>query len=284
MAGILNSQPMGFYSPRVLLNEARRKGVRVLPPDLHLSGEGFRVEEDGRALRPGLSYCRGLSRGAISEIVSERKERPFASAADLYRRTSVERDALENLIRAGFLDRLRRRHPRRDRAAILGETGGLPRKRRRGSQPELPLPHPASWWESREGRGPTVAALPPPVTDLEHWESRVLGLDLRRHPLSAHGAALAALGAVPGRELRELPHGTRARAAGVLESLQAPPTRSGALVHFLLTEDESGLLQSTVFEKLYRESGGLLYQAGAFLLDGKVEQEPRRGFSFVVGA
>ena len=283
-AGILNSQPMGFYSPRLILNEARRKGIRVLPPDLHRSDNGFVVERDGRAVRPGLSYCRGLSEKAISSILSEREERPFAGVADLYRRTPIERGALENLIRAGFLDRL---ETRGDRAALLGQTRGLPSKRRKGSHPELPLPHPASWWESRERRGPGttagVASLPPPTSDLERWEARVLGLDLRRHPLSAHRDALGALGVIPGRDLRGMAHGTCARAAGVLETLQAPPTRSGALVHFLLTEDASGLLQSTIFERLFRESGHILYETGAYLLDGRVEQDPRRGFSFVVG-
>jgi len=72
------------------------------------------------------------------------------------------------------------------------------------------------------------------------------------------------------------------KAAGVLESLQAPPTRSGALVHFLLTEDESGLLQSTMFENVFRESGHVLYETGAYLLRGRVEQDVQRGFSFVV--
>lgn len=72
-------------------------------------------------------------------------------------------------------------------------------------------------------------------------------------------------------------------AAGVPECLQAPPTRSGALVHFLLTEDESGLLQSTVFEGCYRRSGHVLYETDAYLLDGRVEQDERRGFSFLVG-
>ncbi len=153
----------------------------------------------------------------------------------------------------------------------------------------MPLPatgggtHPASWWESREGRGAgTLVSLPAPLTVLEQEESRVLGLDLRRHPLAAHRGALAALGVVPGRELRRLPHGTRARAAGVLECLQAPPTRSGALVHFLLTEDESGLLQSTIFERCYRRHGHVLYRTGAYLLEGRVEQGERRGFSFLV--
>jgi len=53
-------------------------------------------------------------------------------------------------------------------------------------------------------------------------------------------------------------------------------------VHFLLTEDESGLLQSTVFERCYRRFGHALYESNAYLLDGRVEQDERRGFSFVV--
>jgi error-prone DNA polymerase len=66
---LLNAQPMGFYSPRVLLNEARRRGLKVLPPDLHASEDGFSVEEGGKALRVGLRYCRGLSRAAIDSIL-----------------------------------------------------------------------------------------------------------------------------------------------------------------------------------------------------------------------
>jgi error-prone DNA polymerase len=104
--GLLNSQPMGFYSPRVLLNEARRIGIEVLPPDIHLSGRGFTVRADGGALRVGLGYCKGLSEASVSSVVSERGKRPFSSVADLYRRTTVERDSLRNLIEAGFLDDL----------------------------------------------------------------------------------------------------------------------------------------------------------------------------------
>lgn len=101
--GLLNSQPMGFYSPRVLLNEASRIGLAVLPPDVNLSEDGFSVEEGGTALRVGLRYCRGLSKNAIKGIVSERMERPFSTVGDLYRRTTVERDALGNLVKGGYL-------------------------------------------------------------------------------------------------------------------------------------------------------------------------------------
>ena len=79
-----------------------------------------------------------------------------------------------------------------------------------------------------------------------------------------------------------LPHGMPARAAGLLESLQRPPTKSGRPVYFLLVEDEWGLLQATIFRPVYERYGELLHHEGAFLLEGVVEQDTDRGFSFLV--
>jgi error-prone DNA polymerase len=278
---LLNSQPMGFYSPRTLLNEARREGIEVLPPDIHLSGEGFSVEEDGCALRVGLKYTKGLSKGALSSILSERKKQPFVSVADLYQRTAVERDALENLIRAGFLDHLA---PGAGRNELLAAAGTLPKKRSRARrrQAELPLPHPASWWETREGLAGRAGYLPLTVEGRERMEWEALSLHVSRHPLLSYREPLKRLGVTPSQEILDLPHGTRARAAGLLEELQRPPTRSGRPVYFLLIEDEAGLLQATIFEGVYKRCGRVLHQRGAFLLEGKVEQDWRRGFSFLV--
>jgi error-prone DNA polymerase len=280
-AGLLNSQPMGFYSPRVLLNEARRAGVAVLPPDVHLSADSFAVEEDGSregALRVGLRYCKGISRGAIDSILRERGRRPFASVADLYQRTAADSDHVAALIKGGFLD------PLGDREILAHEAGRLPKKPREGSraQPELPLPHPASWWEAREAA--SVGTLPGKIlpTRREREERTVLGLDLARHPLRPHRDALAALDVTRSSEVLALPHRTRARAAGVLECLQCPPTKSGRPVWFLLIEDEGGLLQATIFREPYRRYGHLLHSSGAFLLEGTVEQDRRRGPSFLV--
>ncbi len=278
-AGVLNSQPMGFYSPRTVLNEARRIGLRILPPDIGLSNDGFTVEEDGTALRVGLSYCKGLSRKAIEGILSGRRKRPFASAADLYRRTPVARDALENLAKGGFLDALAGGPS--GRARLLSEVRGLPKKRRRHEvQPEMPLEHPAvGWEEQQEG---LAAHLPLAETAREHMEWEALGLNVLRHPLSPYRGALRDLGVVPSVEITGLPHGTRARAAGLSECLQCPPTRSGRPVWFLVIEDERGLLQATIFERVYERYGWLLHHRGALLLDGKVERDPRRGSSFLV--
>lgn len=281
----LNSMPMGFYSPRVLLNEARRIGLSVLPPDIHLSGEGCTVEEDGTAIRVGLCYCKGLSRRAIQQICAEREERPFSSVSDLYRRASVGRDALEHLIRAGFLDSivsgcdgLGRGSGRKE---LLCQTKGLPRKRSNGSQKELPAEHPAGQWDSRRADG-NVASLPLPASEEGRMQRTILSLDVGGHPLWAYRRALCDLGVTPARRIRELPTGTRARAAGIVECLQRPPTKSGARVYFVIVEDESGLLQATAFRDTYERYGHHLHRAGALLMEGVVEQDERRGFSFVV--
>jgi error-prone DNA polymerase len=276
--GILNSQPMGFYSPKIVLNEARRIGLRVLPPDIRLSEEGISVEENGEALRIGLKYCKGLSLVAISSILAERDKRPFASVSDLYQRTPVERDSLKSLIKAGFLDALAGRNANRLR--LLEETEALPKKRRRRQQPEIPLPHPASWWLAREGN--RADYLPLAVGQQEAMEWEALSLNVSRHPLAPHRQALTAMKISTSKAIKHLPGATHARAAGLLECLQCPPTKSGRPVWFLLVEDEFGLLQATVFENIYERYGWLLHHRGAFLLDGTVEQNPDKGFSFVV--
>jgi error-prone DNA polymerase len=275
---LLNSQPMGFYSPRVLLNEARRTGIGILPPDVHLSGKDFTLEEGGEALRVGLSYCKGLSGKAISSVISERKKMPFSSMADLYGRTRVERDSLENLIKGGFLDVLA--ESRGVRTRLLGDIDALPKKRPRERQPEIPLPHPASWWSTRERRD--VEHLPLTKSRRERIEWEVLALNVFRHPLSPYRPALEDLGVASSEDVKGLPHGTRARAAGLLECLQCPPTKSGRPVWFLLVEDERGLLQATIFRGVYERYGDLLHHKGAFFLEGRAENTPEKGFSFLV--
>ncbi len=78
--GLLNNQPMGFYSPRVVLNDARRWGLEVLPVDVNRSGEWFEVEDDGRALRVGLAYVKEMSGAARRAIVEGARARERAAA------------------------------------------------------------------------------------------------------------------------------------------------------------------------------------------------------------
>ena len=99
--GILNNQPMGFYSPRVVLNDARRFGLRVLPLDVNRSGEWFDVEDDGRALRVGLAYVKEMSAAARRAIVRERGDGSASGGAASGEGGSAGRSATSG---AGFAD------------------------------------------------------------------------------------------------------------------------------------------------------------------------------------
>ena len=112
------------------------------------------------------------------------------------------------------------------------------------------------------------------------WE--VLALNVFRHPLQPYRTALEGLGVTPSEGIEGLPHGTRARVAGLLECLQSSPTKSGRPVWFLLIEDERGFLQATIFRGVYKRYGDLLHHRGAFLLEGRVENSTEKGFSFLV--
>ena len=129
LAAVLNSQPMGFYSPRAILNEARRIGS-ILPADVHLSGEGFtaRIAKLARPSGVGLKYARGLSRKAPLHPRGEEQgslllhARPVQEDRGRARRFREPRQG-------GFLDAL---SPTRDAggAALLAEVSILPKKPR----------------------------------------------------------------------------------------------------------------------------------------------------------
>ncbi len=107
--GLMDNQPMGFYSPRVVLNDARRWGLEVLPVDVNASLVDFAVERDGRALRVGLAYVKEMSHAAGAAIVAERApERggPYRSLPDFCRRTRVSVEIVINLVRVGAFDGL----------------------------------------------------------------------------------------------------------------------------------------------------------------------------------
>jgi error-prone DNA polymerase len=290
-ASLLNSQPMGFYSPRVLLNEARRVGTTILPPDIHLSGEECTVEEDSTAIRVGLSYCKGLSQRSIEAIIEERRARSFWSAADLYHRTPVDSRAFSNLIKGGFLDSLVGPGPSLSggRREALDGVSQLSKKRKGDVQRELTASPTSSvgssledgWWHERPGER-RIASLPFPPGEEERRQRGVLSLDVHEHPLHPYREDMKSLKATPARKVREMRTGSRVRAAGLMECLQSPPTKSGKAVYFLLLEDETGLLQATIFSDVHQRYGYHLYRATSFLLEGIVEQDNKRGFSFVV--
>ncbi|MCL4370661.1 MAG: hypothetical protein M1380_07105, partial [Chloroflexi bacterium] len=117
-AAILNNQPMGFYSPEVVANDAKRHGIRILPVDVNRSRFRCTVERiaishqpsatshqsSPFAIRLGFTYVHGLGEAALERLEEQRKLGPYRSLADFLRRTRLAREAVENLIVVGAMD------------------------------------------------------------------------------------------------------------------------------------------------------------------------------------
>ena len=99
---LLNCQPMGFYSPEVIVNQAKQKGIGVLPVDINLSRARCTVE--GGRIRLGFRYVKAVGEKAWQRIEEGRRQGSYASLDDFYTRTRLDREAVENLIMVGAFD------------------------------------------------------------------------------------------------------------------------------------------------------------------------------------
>ncbi len=278
---ILNNQPMGFYTPRAVLNDARRHGVAVLPPHVNRSRAEHSVEDGGRAIRIGLKDVCGITQRTLDAIAREQKRRPFLDLADFLRRTRVELPEAESLVRVGALDGLgvtdAGRPPTRDemlaalpelkaiiaREGVAGDDVLLvaPGRAKAAECPE----HPSGWSLARR-----VSA-----------ELELLGLSVSCHPLDLARDDLARRGVVRSRDLPGVADGTRVRVAGVRERAQTPPTRSGKRTCFLTLEDAEGLLDVVVFEDVLQQVGDVIVNNRAYLVEGTLQNNPERGLAIV---
>jgi error-prone DNA polymerase len=233
LAALLNSQPMGFYSPSALVQDARRHGVAVLPADIAHSSWDARLEarDGGRAaVRLGMNQVKGMRQEAAWRIETARAAQPFTSMADLARRADLDRHDLQALAAADALRALagQRRQAMWDAVVSAPERGLLrDAEIREASRPQLPM--------LREGQ-----AL---VADYQH-----LGLTLGRHPLALLRGRLATLRFSPSSQLRAMPNRRLARAAGIVTGRQRPGTSRGVI--FVTLEDEDGQVNLIVRPEL----------------------------------
>jgi error-prone DNA polymerase len=225
LVALLNNQPMGFWTPAVLVGEARRRGVTVLPVDIEQSGAVCTVEEG--AIRLGFNYVKGLGEEQVGRILAGR---PFADLSNFDRHVRPGRLAAERLIMAGAFD-----HwgiPRRQLLWELGMMGG-------------------------EGLDLVFEDDPPEFPDLSPGEATlveqsVLSVSAGDHLLAFSRPWLERQGVVRSDRLKEMENGRTVRVAGLLVVHQSPPTAEG--VHFLTIEDEFGLVDVVIHPKLVTQS------------------------------
>jgi error-prone DNA polymerase len=240
-AALLNSQPMGFYAPAQLVQDARRHGVEVRPPDVQLSEWDCTLE--GGAVRLGLRMVGGLAEKEGRRIAAGR---PYHSIHDL----KLNKGDLRCLAAAGALQSLAG-HRRLARWAAAGAARRAPLDvPARERMPALEAP----------GEGEEIVA-----------DYASLGLTLGRHPLALLRKRLDQMRLLKAEELRSKPHGAPARVAGLVTCRQRPDTASGVI--FVTLEDETGCMNIVVWRSLVERQRRELLGARLMGVAGVVERD-----------
>ena len=261
---LLNAQPMGFYSPSQIVQDARRGhggrvAVEVRPVDIARSdwdctlegGHPRRGVDDGAqpAVRLGLRQVAGLQEATARAIVAARAQRPFADVRDLCLRAGLDAKARHALADAGALDALAG-HRNAARWAMAGIEPRRPLLPGSPDEDAIVLPAPAP--------GEQVLA-----------DYRSTGLTLGAHPLSLLRPRLASQRLMDSRSARQRPHGSGVHVAGLVTQRQRPATAKGTI--FVTLEDEHGMVNVIVWPHLAIRRRKALLQARLLAVRGRWE-------------
>jgi error-prone DNA polymerase len=235
VAALLNSQPMGFYAPSQLVQDARRHGVEVRPVDVCASDWDCSLERRGDgagqpAIRLGLRQVSGLAQASAERLMQARRTSGFASVDDLARRAQLDARELQTLAHADALQSLAG-HRRRQLWSAAGQ--GRPEKALLADAPIVERAHEQpDLFEAPEGEAIAL-------------DYQATGLTLRRHPLALLRGKLARRGWKSSEQLAQLKDGASAWACGIVTMRQQPETAKGVI--FVTLEDETGSVNVIVW-------------------------------------
>jgi len=259
-AALINSQPMGFYAPSQIVQDAQRHGVEVRGIDVRTSEWDCTLERRADdspdpALRLGLRLVKGLAQEAAQRLVDARARRQglaFESAQQLAEQADLDRRSMGCLAAAGALAGL---GGHRHRAAW--QVAGL-----EGSLPILP--------EMRIAEGIPLLRAPREGEDIVA-DYAYTGLTLRRHPVAVLRDQLGARGFVDGAQLRAMTNGSSVRTAGLVITRQRPGSAAG--VTFVTLEDEHGSINLIVWRDVAERQRQVLIGSRLMGVAGKLQKE-----------
>jgi error-prone DNA polymerase len=246
MAAVISNEG-GFYPTFAYISEARRMGVKFLPPDVNASDWAYTAA--GKKIHVGFMQLKGLERTWIERVIAERnKSGPFESFDDFWARAKPQLAQARILIKAGCFDSI---------AQELSRPGLLWRAHARVAEKYGDsLPNPPDHSEEQK---------------LEH-EIESFGFPLSRHPLERYRARLQAAACVPARNMG-LHAGQSIAMVGWLVSAKMTQTKKGEPMEFITFEDLSAIYETTFFPDTYRRFYQLLAAGRSYLLRGRVEEE-----------
>lgn len=277
IAGLLTHDP-GMYPRRLLVAEARRLGVPLLPMDVNFSRRDYVVERDefdNYGVRMALVDVKNISEPELKRILHEQ---PFTDLLDFYLRARPSRRTMLHLAQLGALDTIAgiskadAVHSRGDVIAKVREmTARVPKKQPEGqlsfdfdSLVQLPIGNQAP------SKKETVAV-----------ELELTGLDISGHQLDEFAPMLEAMGAIKANELVNLRGNTEVLVAGVRVATQTPPMRTGKRVVFITLDDGTGCSDITFFDEAQQRTSHLLFHDNLLLIAGKTRRTGARGVSIL---
>ena len=254
LAALLNSQPMGFYTPSQLVEDARRHGVVVRPVDVVYSDVDTSLEDlpNTPAVRLGLHMVQGLHTASAQRIMDARQKAPFDNAEELARRARLEQHEMKLLAAAGALATLsgHRRQQVWEAAALH-------------APPEL-LQDAAVDEEFLEL--PTA-----PEGEDVVWDYASVGLTLRSHPMALLRKKLDKYKLKTSEELRRIPDGRIVRTSGIVTLRQQPETAKGTI--FVSLEDEHGTTQVIVWRGVREAQRQVLLESRLLAVKGRWQRQ-----------
>jgi len=267
LAAMLNSQPMGFYTPSQLVQDAVRHGVEVRPADVAHSDYDSTLEELTRrdpkahdrlnpAVRLGLRLVGTLSEAGAQRIVAARTEAPFTSVEDLSLRAQLDVRDVQALASADALRTLAG-HRRQQ----VWEAAS------RHRAPELLRSAPVN---------EEALVLPPPSEGEDIlFDYAATGLTLRRHPVALLRAQLARRGMLSSRQLHDLKSGQKVSACGIVTMRQQPATANGTI--FVSLEDETGPVNVIVWKHVREQQREALLRSHLLAVEGTWQRDVESG-------
>jgi error-prone DNA polymerase len=252
-ASLLNSQPLGFYSPAQLVNDARRRGVRFRAVDVAVSEWDCTLERGDAGepeVRLGLRMIKGLSDKEAAKLLACRNGHPYADVADLANRSRLSRHSMEALAESGALASLAG-HRHDSRWAVAGIQ---------------------RFDEVLAGAAvdERAIALPPPTEGQSLVaDYRSLGLTLGRHPMALLRRRMARMQVLPAARLPAVRNGAKVRVAGLVTHRQRPGTASGVV--FVTLEDETGSTNLIVWNRIVESQRDALLASRLMVVEGELQ-------------
>ena len=283
LAGLWEHDP-GMYPKRLLVAEARRLGIPILPLDINLSKGEYRVErirqgpDAGKlGIRLSLKGIYGLSSTELKRIVAGQ---PYDSLADLRARSRLSKPSIKRLAQLGAFDSLHREAGGMANRADLVQhlqqlqSAGSGRKGVEVLEGQLSLP-----LGDVELRNVKPGLPAPTLVENVRAELDLMAVDVSSHLMESHRPTLDRLGVTTADKLLSLRNGTEVLVAGVRVATQTPPMRGGRRVVFISIDDGTGCIDSVFFHEAQENAGMLLFGTRLLLIRGTTRRTGPRGIS-----